>query len=170
MHETEEDLDTLQRLLDASYARAGAHLRSIWGEETRLDAGELGTELAGVQVLDLATVTRRCEPRVAPVDGFFFRGHFWFGSSDTSARFRNIRRNPAVSGSVTRGLETFLVLVHGTAVETDPRGGDAGGFADYVRATYDFDWDAAHRGAPYARIDARALLAFKRREGGTPDA
>ena len=64
---------------------------------------------------------------------------------------------------MTKGTETFLVLVHGTAVETDPRGPDAGGFADYARATYDFDWDSAHPGAPYAYIEARTLLAFKRR-------
>jgi hypothetical protein len=47
----------LQELLDASYTRAGSHLRSIWGEETRLDADAVSEELAGVQVLDLATVT-----------------------------------------------------------------------------------------------------------------
>jgi hypothetical protein len=163
MHETDADLEALARLLDESYARAGAHLRSIWGEETRLSAGELTAELRGVQVLDLATVTPRCEPRVAPVDGLFFRGHFWFGSSERSARFRNIRANPAVSGSVTRGLETFLVLVHGDAIEIDPRGPEAGGFADYARDTYDFDWDAAHPAAPYARIHARTMLAFKRK-------
>src|SRR5271165_2575706 len=131
MFETSEDLCALQQLLDASYARAGAHLRSIWGEETRLDAEALSAELAGVQVLDLATVTPRGEPRVAPVDGLFFRGHFWFGSAESSARFRNIRANPAVSGAVTRGLETFLVIVHGRAIETDPRGAEAGGFAEY---------------------------------------
>ena len=163
MHETAADLRELQLLLDASYARTGAHLRSIWGEETLLGAGELSAELPGVQVLDLATVTPRGEPRVAPVDGLFFRGSFWFGSADDSLRFRNIRRNPAVSGSVTRGLETFLVLVHGRAVETDPRGPAAGGFGDYAREVYDFDWDAAHPTAPYARIEARTLLAFKRR-------
>lgn len=162
MHETEADLRAVQRLLDESYARAGAHLKGIWGEETRLDARRLSAELPGVQVLDLATVTPRCEPRVAPVDGLFFRGRFWFGSSPESTRFRNIRRNPAVSGSVTKGLETFLVLVHGVAVETDPRGPEAGGFADYARGTYDFDWDAAHPDAPYAWIDARTLLAFGR--------
>lgn len=88
-------------------------------------------ELAGVQVLDRATVTLHGEPRVEPVDGLFFRGHFWFGSAENSARFRNIRGNRAVSGAVTRGLETFLVLVHGRAIETDPRGLEAGGFADY---------------------------------------
>jgi Pyridoxamine 5'-phosphate oxidase len=162
MHETDDDLSALQELLDASYARAGAHLRSIWEQDSRLDAQQLSAELTGVQVLDLATVTPRGEPRVAPVDGLFFRGRFWFGSADTSLRFRNIRRNPAVSGAITRGLETFLVIVHGRAVETDPRGPDAGGFADYIRGVYDFDWDAVHPDAPYAWIDARTMLAFKR--------
>lgn len=162
MHETPEDLQALQQLLDGSYERAGSHLRSIWGQETRLDAEQTSAELTGVQVLDLATVTPRGEPRVAPVDGLFFRGHFWFGSAEDSMRFRNIRTNPAVSGVVTRGLETFLVIVHGRAVETDPRGPDAGGFADCPRELYDFDWDAVHPTSPYARIDAQTMLAFRR--------
>jgi uncharacterized pyridoxamine 5'-phosphate oxidase family protein len=163
MYETDGELRALQQLLDASYARAGAHLRSIWESETRLDAEAVVAELSGVQILDLATVTPRAEPRVAPVDGLFFRGHFWFGSGENSTRFRNIKTNPAVSGAVTHGLETFLVIVHGRAVQIDPRGPDAGGFADYPRELYDFDWDAAHPTAPYARIDAHTMLAFKRR-------
>jgi hypothetical protein len=163
MRESDAELSELQELLDASYARAGEHLRSIWGEDSRMDARALCEELVGVQVLDLATVTPRGEPRVAPVDALFFRGHFWFGSAETSSRFRNIRANPAVSGAIHRGLETFLVIVHGRAVETDPRGPEAGGFADYIRSVYDFEWDAVHPTAPYARIEARTLLAFKRR-------
>jgi uncharacterized pyridoxamine 5'-phosphate oxidase family protein len=162
MHETKSDLQRLDELLDVSYARAGSHLRAIWGEDSRLDARALSAELAGIQVLDLATVTPRGEPRVAPVDGLFFRGELWFGSAEHSMRFRNIRANPAVSGAVTHGLETFLVIVHGRAIETDPRGADARGFADYPRALYDFDWDAAHPDAPYARIEAATMLAFKR--------
>jgi hypothetical protein len=149
MYESDDDLRALQELLDASYARSGEHLRSIWGEDSRLDAPGLREELVGVQVLDLGTVTPRGEPRV---------------SADNSARFRNIRANPAVSGAITHGLETFLVIVHGRAIETDPRGPDAAGFADYAREVYDFDWDAMHPTAPYARIDARTLLAFKRPE------
>jgi hypothetical protein len=82
MYETDEELRALQHLLDASYALAGVHLRSISGSETRLDAEAVSAELAGVQILDLATVTPRGEPRVAPVDGLFFRGHFWFGSAE----------------------------------------------------------------------------------------
>ncbi len=64
---------------------------------------------------------------------------------------------------MTRGLETFLVIAHGRAVETDPRGPAAGGFAAYAREVYDFDWDEVLHDAPYARIDAHAMLAFKRR-------
>ena len=162
VRETGPDLQVLEELLDFSYARAGSHLRSIWGPETRLDASAVVAELAGVQVLDLATVTPRGAPRVAPVDGLFFRGHFWFGSAEASGRFRNIRANPAVSGCVTRGLETFLVIVHGQAVETDPRSPNAGGFAAYPRELYDFDWDAMHPTSPYGRIDASTMFAFKR--------
>jgi hypothetical protein len=164
MHEDDADLQQLQELLDAGYARAGAHLRMIWGEDSRLDAAGLSAELPGVQVLDLATVNAAGEPRVGPVDGLFHRGRFWFGSAENSFRFRNIRRNPAVSAAITRGSETFLVVVHGTAVETDPRGPDARGFGDYAREVYDFDWDEAHPTAPYAWIDAHTLLAFKRRD------
>lgn len=163
MYETDADLQELQRLLDRSFERAGEHLRGIWGEDSRLDAESLVAELPGVQVLDLATVTPRGEPRVAPVDGFFYRGHFWFGSSPYSFRFRNIRANSAVSAAITKGGETFLVLVHGDAIEIDPRGPEAGGFARYPREVYDFDWDTAHPDAPYARIEAKTLLAFKRR-------
>ena len=95
------------------------------------------------------------------MDGLFYRGHFWFGSAENSTRFRNIRANQAMSGVVTRGLETFLVIVHGRAIETDPRGAEAEGFAAYPRELYDFDWDAVHPTSPYARIEAATMLAFK---------
>jgi uncharacterized pyridoxamine 5'-phosphate oxidase family protein len=162
VYETDSDLAALQEFLDASYERAGEHLKMIWTEEARLSAEELAAELNGIQILDLATVTRRGEPRVSPVDAFFYRGHFWFGSAQNSVRFRNIRANHAVSGVITRNLETFLIQVHGDAIELDPRGPEAEGFARCPRELYEFDWDEVHPNAPYARIDARTLLAFKR--------
>jgi Pyridoxamine 5'-phosphate oxidase len=162
MHETNTEIRALQRLLDRSYARAGAHLRAIWGEQQRLPARALCGELAGVQVLDLATVTPAGEPRVAPVDGIFHRGALWFGSAPGSARFRSLWGNPAVSGSITRGVETFLVLVHGHASVLDPRGREAKGFAAYAREVYEFDWDALAQDALYARIEPQTMLAFRR--------
>jgi hypothetical protein len=55
------------------------------------------------------------------------------------------------------------VIVHGRAVEMDPRGSEAGGFADYPRELYAFDWDEMHADSPYASIDAQTMVAFERR-------
>src|SRR3954465_4292561 len=122
MHETADDIAELQRGISASHAGAGPHLRAIFNPERQIPAAELADLLPGVQVLNLATVTAKGEPRVAPVDGLFFRGHFWFGSSHESARFRHIRRNPAVSAAHTRG-EELAIIVHGIAHEEPLREG-----------------------------------------------
>ena len=114
MFETPNDLRELTELLDRSYARAGDHLRSIFTPERRIAAGELVALLPGVQVLNLATVTRACAPRVAPVDGLFYRGQFWFGSAAASVRFTHLRERPQVSATHTRG-EELAIIVHGTA-------------------------------------------------------
>ena len=92
MHETAADLASLQELLDASYDRMGEHMRSIHTPERRVQAVDLPQILRGVRVLNLATVTARCAPRVGPVDGLFYRGTFWFGSGQDSVRFRHLRQ------------------------------------------------------------------------------
>jgi uncharacterized pyridoxamine 5'-phosphate oxidase family protein len=158
-HETPEDIAELQRLLDESHAGAGPHLREIFSDERRVSAAELPGRLPGVQVLALATVTAKGEPRVAPVDGLFYRGSFWFGSSERSMRFRHIRARPAVSATVTHG-EEFAVVVHGRAVEVDPRTADDGGFLRYLAEIYGGDWSDWGGGAPYARIDAERMFSF----------
>ena len=40
-HETPEDIAELQRLLDASHAAAGPHLREIFSDERRVAAADL---------------------------------------------------------------------------------------------------------------------------------
>ncbi len=157
MHETPEDLTALQLLLDASHAAAGAHLRSIFHEERRIPAAELPALLPGVQVLNLATVTAAGEPRVAPVDGLFYRGSFWFGSAHDSARFRHLRRNPAVSAAHTRG-EELAVIVHGTAHETDVTDHP---FREYCLEVYGPSWEQWGAPAAYARIEARKMFTFR---------
>ena len=160
MHETPEDLADLQALLDRSYARAGEHLRSVFTPERRIPATELVALLPGVQVLNLATVTRTCEPRVAPVDGLFYRGRFWFGSSPASARFTHLRERPQVSASHTRG-ESLAVVVHGRATLVDLSDPGSAGFRDYCREVYGADWDDWGAGAAYARIDGERMYTFR---------
>lgn len=159
-HETEEDLRELQRLLDESHAAAGSHLKSIFSDERRVTAAELPERLTGVQVMALATVTAKGEPRVAPVDGLFYRGHFWFGSSHESMRFRHIRARPSVSATVTHG-ESFAVVMHGRAVEVDPREADGGGFLAYLREVYGPGWESWYpESPPYARIEPERMFTF----------
>jgi hypothetical protein len=153
MHETPADIASLQQLLDKSYARIGAHMRSIHTPERRVVASDLARVLRGVRVLDLATVTAACEPRVSPVDGLFFRGRFYFGSGKESAR-------PQVSACHTIG-ETFATIVHGHAVEIDVRAPEHSGFFDYVHEVYP-EWDTWYSDdtPPYAWIDPTVMYAY----------
>ena len=165
-HETPEDLLELQRLLDDSHAAAGSHLRSIFSDERRVSAADLPGRLAGVQVTALATVTARGEPRVAPVDGLFYRGKVWFGSSHDSMRFRHIRARPSVSATITHG-EDFALVVHGTAVEVDPKTADEGGFLRYLKEVYGGDdWEEWAGDSPYARIEPIRMFTFGGVSGG----
>ena len=160
MHETAAEIAGLQQLLDASYARIGAHMRTIHTPERRVAASDLARVLRGVRVLDLATVTAACEPRVSPVGGLFFRGRFYFGSGPESARFRHLRVRPQVSACHTIG-ETFATIVHGRAVEIDVRASEQAGFLDYVHEVYP-DWEEWYDGEtpPYARIEPTVMYAY----------
>jgi hypothetical protein len=160
MYETDEDLVALRDLLDRSYARAGAHLRSIFTPERRIAADDLVTLLPGVQVLNLATVSRACAPRVAPVDGLFYRGRFWFGSAAASVRFTHLRERPQVSASHTRG-EALAVIVHGTAALIDRSDPVHAGFATYYRDVYGFGWEEWDLPVQFARIDATRLYTYR---------
>jgi len=156
MYETPDDLDQLQRLLDDSHAAAEGHHRSIFDDAHRVAAADLATMLAGVQVLCVATVTARGEPRVAPVDGLFYRGRWHFGSSPDSVKFRHLRRRPAVSAAHVRG-EEFAVIAHGRARELDLSSPGNEGFRRYLIETYGGSWEDWAGAAPYAVIEAERL-------------
>lgn len=127
-----------------------------------MTAEDLCELLRGVQVLNLATVSSRCAPFVAPVDGLFYRGAWHFGSSKSSLRYRHMRQRPTVSGSHTRG-EELAVLVHGRAEEIDVDASDHAGFRAYLIETYGPDWEdwAPSQNVFYARIDAAKMLTFR---------
>jgi hypothetical protein len=160
MYETAEDLIALSDLLDRSHARAGAHLRSIFTPERRIPAEELVALLPGVQVLNLATVSRACAPRVAPVDGLFYRGRFWFGTAAAAVRVTHLRERPQVSASHTRG-EELAVIVHGTATLVEAGDPAQAGFASYYREVYGFGWEEWDIAVQFARIDASRLYTYR---------
>jgi hypothetical protein len=114
VHETPEDLDRLQRLLDQSAAAAGPHLSAIITDERRLDAGELTAHLQGMCLLVVGTVTADGRPLVGPVDGYLIRGSWYFSSGRDSVRMRHLAARPAVSATHIPS-EELAVTVHGRA-------------------------------------------------------
>ena len=159
MRERPSDLERLQALLDRSYERAGPHLASIHTEERRLDAASLAERLPGMRILAVATVTADGRPLTRPVDAFFYRGAFWFGSAPGSLTMRHLTARPAVSATHTVG-ETLAVTVHGTAHVVDLDGPEGAGFREVAREHYGAGWDDWAGDAVYARIDAERMLTF----------
>jgi uncharacterized pyridoxamine 5'-phosphate oxidase family protein len=164
MHETPEDLEDLQRLLDHSYAGAGRHLTSIHSPERRTAAAELCQQLTGMCLLVLATVTANGEPRTGAVDGIFYRGAFHFGTAPDSARMRHIRRRPQVSATHLPG-EHLAVTVHGRAVPVDVGSTEHAGLRstllDIYVPRYGSEWEEfLDRGPVYTRIEPERMFAF----------
>jgi nitroimidazol reductase NimA-like FMN-containing flavoprotein (pyridoxamine 5'-phosphate oxidase superfamily) len=162
MYETTEDVLALQRLLDESMAVAGPHLQALVDDKHRVPAASLVGLLQGACVLDLATVTASGEPRVAPVDGVFYRGRWHFGSSPESARMRHLRQRPAVSACHTKG-ESLAVIVHGYATEISVDDPLYAGFAEALFSIYvpryGEGWRDFARSHPFAVITPKKMFA-----------
>ncbi|MGI9600668.1 MAG: pyridoxamine 5'-phosphate oxidase family protein [Acidimicrobiales bacterium] len=159
MHETTDDLQRMQHLLDDSHERAGAHLKSIITDERLLTAAEICERLPGMRLLALATVSSAGRPIVSPVDGILYRGDFWFGSAPNSLKFRHIAHDPRVSATHLPG-EELAVTVHGTAHRVDADDTRFDGFADVCVEIYGEEWRNWGEGAAYARIEAERLFTF----------
>ncbi len=126
MHETQEELEQLQLLLDESAAGAGRHLREIITDDRRLNARELCQRMQGMCLLVVGTVTADGRPLVGPVDGYLLHGAFHFSSGRDSVRVRHLSGRPAVSATHLPG-EEVAVTVHGTAelfALSEPAGGE----------------------------------------------
>jgi hypothetical protein len=161
LHETADDLAALQRLIDRSYASAGAHLLRIHTPERRLTAQQVAERLTGMPRLALATVTADGRPIVGPVDGILYRGAFHFGSSPDSMRFRHIRARPHVSATHLPG-EELAVTVHGRAVQIPVDGGFRQALLDIYVPRYGPQWEEEFldSGPVYARIEAERMFTY----------
>ena len=159
MHETDEEIADLQRLLDASIGRAGGHLTGIVSDDHRLDARQLVTELTGMKVLVLATVTARGEPRTSCVDGHFRHGRWLIGTGATAIKAKHMLARPAVSATYVDG-ERVGVFTHGTATVVS-EGSEFDEHNAYFTEFYGSDpqtWDEA--GIVYATIEPSWMVAY----------
>lgn len=157
MHETAEDIERLQALLDDSYTRAGDHLRSIHTPKARITADDMVTRLTGMQIFVVATSTRDGQARTGPVDTFLYRGQLRFGTAAGAMRARHLARSPAVSATHVRG-ETLVVTAHGNARLLDLAGADAD-FGEFLGDHYGGTYEEFLSGSPYYGIHAEWLFA-----------
>jgi len=116
VRETPEEVRWLQALMDATYARANAHMAAIVKPERRLSAAQVVGYLQGLKHVAFGTVNARGEPRVAPLDGHFVHGRFTLSTGRGSARWRNLERNAACSAAHYVG-DDVAVVVNGSVVE-----------------------------------------------------
>jgi uncharacterized pyridoxamine 5'-phosphate oxidase family protein len=161
VHETPEDIAALQELLDRSYERAGAHLRSITTPERRVSAEDLVERLTGMCLLVLATVSADCRPIAGPLDGIFYRGAFHFGTAPNSVRYRHLLARPQVSATHLP-REEFAVNVHGRAVPVEVTGGLRETLLEVYVPRYGESWEQFLDSGPvYMRIDAERMFSFQ---------
>ncbi len=135
MHETREDLEALQRLLDESYRLAGLQLRSVFSRDRSLRASDLAELLTGVLLLNVAVTTRSGAPLVAPVDGVFYRGRVWFGFPPGSVRGRALHARPQVSATHTQDAKV-CIIVHGLAKEVPRSHPEYEAYNEYLKEVY----------------------------------
>jgi uncharacterized pyridoxamine 5'-phosphate oxidase family protein len=160
MHESNDDLQRLQGLMDRSSERAGTHLRSVFRARAAMTAADVVDRLRGVFLLHLATVSSQQQPIVAPIDGLFLKGRVLFSAPDESVGIRHLRRRPQVSAAYAEE-DRVCIIVHGRAVEVEPTDVVV---RSYLEEVYDAaQLAAASRPGLTAFIEPGFMVAYRAR-------
>jgi pyridoxamine 5'-phosphate oxidase-like protein len=157
MRETPEELAALQRLIDASFAAASGHLRGIMAPERRLTAERIVADVPSPAVLNVATVTRRGEPRISALDGHFLHGRWYFTTAGDSPKVRQLRARSAVSASYTP-RDGYGIFCHGDATLVD--GDERQMLLDHCTRVYGQSPETFGDGIAYVRIEPKWLVGF----------
>ncbi len=100
------DLDTV---LKKSLARASSHSKKVYGQNP-LTAQEI-IDLANRRVLILAaTVRPDGKPHLSPSDLVAVGGTLYVGVDQVTARYRNLKQNPAVTLMIADGWKRQAIL------------------------------------------------------------
>lgn len=157
MHETPQELAELQALIDASFAGASDHLRGIMEPQRRLTAEQIVADVPSPAVLNVATVTRRGEPRISALDGHFLHGHWHFTTAGSSPKVMHLRARPAVSASYTP-RDGYGIFCHGHARLLG--GEERQALIDHCTSVYGRSPETFGDGIAYVRIKPTWLVGF----------
>lgn len=136
----ELSLSSLDPIIENSLRKASSHTREVYGKN-RLTAGEV-IELANSQVLTLAaTVRPNGRPHLSPTDFVSVDGIFYLGVDEATARYRNLKQNPAVTVMLADGSKRQAIL-EGNAKFLDMTSGTAKRVLDAQKKKYGWVTDA----------------------------
>ena len=109
----EMSLSSLDTIIENSLGHASSHTRNVYGQNP-LSASEV-IELANSRVLTVAaTVKPNGRPHLSPTDLTVVDGVFYLGIDQATARYRNLKHNPAVTVMMADGSKRQAIL-EGTA-------------------------------------------------------
>jgi hypothetical protein len=162
VRETAKELATLQSLIDRSLKRTGSHMKAIIHPgEYSLSAKQVVKLLEGMRTVAVAAPAPNGDPLVAPMDGWFLHGKFFFSSGGDSIRIKGLRKRPRASIAYFEG-EKFLINAHGPVVlmfKGHPEVGEIDGTFKKHYGSSAFDWSEE---GVYVRLDADRFFTYSR--------
>ncbi len=114
-------LSSLESIIRDSLSQASSHTKSVYSQNP-LTASEV-IELANSRVLTVAATVRPDDrPHLSPTDLVVVDGVFYLGVDEATARYRNLRHNPAVTVMLADGSKRQAIL-EGNAKFLDMKSG-----------------------------------------------
>jgi len=162
VRETVAELKALQSLIDRSLKRTGPHMKAIVHPgKYSLSAKQVVKLLDGMKTVAVAAPAPNGDPLVAPMDGWFLHGKFFFSSGGDSIRIKGLRKRPRASIAYFEG-EKFLINAHGPVVLMFKGHPEVGEIDDTFKKHYGssaFDWSDD---GVYVRLDADRFFTYSR--------
>jgi putative heme iron utilization protein len=127
-------------MIKNSLSKASTHTRSVYSQNP-LTAIEV-IELASSRVLTIAaTVKPNGRPHLSPTDLVVVDGVFYLGVDEATARYRNLRENPAITLMLAEGSKRQAIL-EGDARFLDMKSGTAKKVLEAQKKKYGWVTDA----------------------------
>jgi putative heme iron utilization protein len=137
---TEISLFSLDSIIKNSLSKASSHTKKVYSQNP-LTASEV-IELGNSRVLTLAaTVRPDGRPHLSPTDLTVVDGVFYLGMDEATARYRNLKANPAVTIMLADGSKRQAIL-EGNAKFLDMKSGTAKKVLEAQKKKYGWVTDA----------------------------
>ena len=130
----------LDLIIEKSLSQASSHTKKVYSQNP-LTASEV-IVLANLRVLTLAaTVRPNGRPHLSPTDLVVVDGVFYLGVDEATARYRNLKQNPAVTVMLADGSKR-QAIIEGNAEFLDMKSGTAKAVLEALKKKYGWVTDA----------------------------